>query len=169
MSVSRDLGMLLRSESSYGSTSCPQRVLVLGAGRDGIVETLLGAGVSERGLTLLDHGSDRARRLAWRFPEAAVLWASASQVAGIPGLDGTSFTTVVSSLPHRKLRAERVMPILDGITQHLGSGGLLLIDDDREGYRLVVDCLERIGCAGRMRCIPLGHASRSSDRARRRW
>src|SRR5262245_52870673 len=55
-------------------------ILELGAGTGVFTRALLGRGVRENDLTLVEYGSDFMRALQLRFPQARVLWMDAAQL-----------------------------------------------------------------------------------------
>jgi phospholipid N-methyltransferase len=90
---SQNLAEFITSE--IGPEDAP--VLELGAGTGSFSYALLDRGVPESRLVLVDYGSDFARLLQLRFPEARVLWCDASKLQQVPNLP--LFGAVISGLP----------------------------------------------------------------------
>src|SRR5882757_5745911 len=98
-------------------------VLELGAGTGVFTRALLGRGVRESDLTLVEYGSDFMRVLQHRFPQARVLWMDASQLASYDLFPGAILGAVVSGLPLLSLSPRKVMSILAGAFGYLRPTG----------------------------------------------
>jgi phospholipid N-methyltransferase len=97
-------------------------VLELGPGTGAFTRAILARGVEERDLTLVEFGSDFARLLQFRFPEAKVLWMDAAWL-GRTELTRGPFGAVVSGLPLLSMPSRKVMAIMAGAFAHLRPGG----------------------------------------------
>jgi phospholipid N-methyltransferase len=112
------LADLITSEISPSSAP----VLELGPGTGVFTRALLERGVSESDLTLIEYGSDFARRLDRQFPSARVMWMDAAQL-GRPNLfDGAFFGAVISGLPLLSMPPKSIMAILAGAFAHMRPG-----------------------------------------------
>lgn len=98
-------------------------ILELGAGTGVFTRALLGRGVRESDLTLVEYGSDFMRMLQLRFPHARVLWMDASQLGQYQLFDGAPVGAVVSGLPLLSMSPRKVMAILSGAFKYLRAGG----------------------------------------------
>ncbi|GGC59401.1 class I SAM-dependent methyltransferase [Chelatococcus reniformis] len=87
-------------------------VLELGAGTGVFTRALLGRGVREDELTLIEYGSDFARLLQQRFPAARVLWMDASRLAQHRLYDGAPVGAVVSGLPLLNMSLRHIVGIM---------------------------------------------------------
>lgn len=99
------------------------RVLELGPGTGVFTRALLARGVAESELTLVEYGSDFARMLEFRFPQARVLWMDASQLARFELFDGAPVGAVVSGLPLLSMSPRKVIAILSGAFTYMRPGG----------------------------------------------
>jgi phospholipid N-methyltransferase len=97
-------------------------VLELGPGTGVFTRALLARGVSESDLTLIEYGSDFARRLNYRFPAARVMWMDAAHLGRPELFEGALFGTVVSGLPLLSMPPKRIMAILAGAFAHMRPG-----------------------------------------------
>jgi phospholipid N-methyltransferase len=98
-------------------------VLELGPGMGAFTRALLGRGVSESDLTLIEYGSDFVRLLSIRFPNARVLWMDAAWLAREKIFEGAPLGAVVSGLPLLAMPPRKVMAILAGAFGYLRPGG----------------------------------------------
>jgi phosphatidylethanolamine/phosphatidyl-N-methylethanolamine N-methyltransferase len=97
-------------------------VLELGPGTGVFTRALLARGVRESDLTLIEYGSDFARMLELRFPEARVVWMDAARLSAHRIFDRTQ-GTVISGLPLLNMSPRKVTAILTGAFAHLRPGG----------------------------------------------
>lgn len=98
-------------------------VIELGPGTGVFTRALLARGVPERDLTLVEYGSEFARMLEFRFPEARVLWMDASQLARFELYAGTPVGAVVSGLPLLSMSPRKIVAILSGAFTYMRPGG----------------------------------------------
>jgi len=98
-------------------------VLELGAGTGVFTRALLGRGVRESDLTLVEYGSDFMRVLQHRFPQARVLWMDASQLGNYDLFPGANVGAVISGLPLLTMSPRKVMSILSGAFSHMRPTG----------------------------------------------
>ncbi len=98
-------------------------VIELGPGTGVFTARLLARGVTETQLTLVEYGSDFARLLQLRFPEARVMWMDAARLKTLAFEASHPPGAVVSGLPLLSLSVRKVISILDGAFHHLGPGG----------------------------------------------
>jgi phospholipid N-methyltransferase len=97
-------------------------VLELGPGTGVFTEALLARGVRESDLTLIEYGSDFARMLELRFPQARIFWMDAARLSAHRIIDRTQ-GTIVSGLPLLNMSPRKVTAILTGAFAHLRPGG----------------------------------------------
>lgn len=98
-------------------------VIELGPGTGVFTGRLLERGVAEANLTLIEYGSDFARLLQVRFPDARVLWMDAARLKTIALEVPQSIGAVVSGLPLLSFSPRKVIAVLDGAFHHLGPAG----------------------------------------------
>jgi phospholipid N-methyltransferase len=98
-------------------------VIELGPGTGVFTRALLARGVPERQLALIEYGSDFARVLQFRFPQATVLWMDASRMDSIKLFGGEPAGAVVSGLPLLSMSARKAMAVLSGAFNQLRPGG----------------------------------------------
>jgi phosphatidylethanolamine/phosphatidyl-N-methylethanolamine N-methyltransferase len=98
-------------------------VLELGAGTGAFTRALLARGIREGDLTIIEYGSDFARILRQRFPEARVLRMNAAQLANHDLFPGATVGAVVSGLPLLSMSPRKVMSILSGAFNYVRPGG----------------------------------------------
>lgn len=98
-------------------------VLELGPGTGVFTRALLGRGVPESDLTLIECGADFARMLEDRFPAARVLEMDAAHLVHHQIYIGTPVEAVVSGLPLLSIPARKVMSILAGAFTYLRPEG----------------------------------------------
>ena len=89
-------------------------VLELGPGTGAFTRVLLGRGVDESDLTLVEYGADFARLLQLRFPRARVLQLDASRLTGQRLFGDAKVGAVVSGLPLLSMPPRKIMAILSG-------------------------------------------------------
>jgi len=112
------LANLITSEISPSSGP----VLELGPGTGVFTRALLERGVSESDLTLIEYGSDFARRLNRQFPSARVMWMDAAQLGRANLFDGAPFGAAISGLPLLSMRPRSILAILAGAFSHMRPG-----------------------------------------------
>jgi len=95
-------------------------VIELGPGTGVFTRALLECGVPERQLALIEYGSDFARALQFRFPQATVLWMDA---AGLTSVRLFPAGAVVSGLPLLTMPPRKIIAVLSGAFGHLRAGG----------------------------------------------
>lgn len=98
-------------------------VLELGPGTGAFTRALLGRGVAEDRLTLVELDDRFASMLALRFPRARLLRADASGLAPLLAGDVELFGAVVSGLPLLSMPADKVTAILGTAFSRLRSDG----------------------------------------------
>lgn len=98
-------------------------ILELGAGTGVFTRALLGRGVPESDLTLVEYGSDFMRLLQLRFPQARVLWMDASQLASHKIYSDAVVGAVVSGLPLLAMSPRKQISILSGAFKYIRPGG----------------------------------------------
>lgn len=98
-------------------------VLELGPGTGVFTRALLARGIRERDLTLVEYGSDFARDLQHRFPQARVLWMDATELARYDLYPGATVAAVVSGLPLLSMPPRKVAAILSGAFAYLRPAG----------------------------------------------
>ncbi|TCR68405.1 phospholipid N-methyltransferase [Bosea sp. BK604] len=98
-------------------------VLELGPGTGAFTRALLERGLRENDLTLVEYGSDFARLLEHRFPQARVLWMDASQLASYDLFPAANVAAVVSGLPLLSMPPRKIMAILAGAFLSIRPGG----------------------------------------------
>jgi phosphatidylethanolamine/phosphatidyl-N-methylethanolamine N-methyltransferase len=111
------LARLMTSEISAATGP----VLELGPGTGIFTQALLGRGVLESDLTLIEYGSDFMRVLQMRFPHARVLWMDAAWISS-HNLFSDPVGAVVSGLPLLTMSPRKVMAILTGTFSNLRPG-----------------------------------------------
>ncbi|MGY3544806.1 MULTISPECIES: class I SAM-dependent methyltransferase [unclassified Bradyrhizobium] len=100
-------------------------VLELGPGTGIFTEALLARGVRQTDLTLIESGSDFARVLRLRFPEARVLRMDAARLGVSRLLGNAPLGCAISGLPLLNMSARKVTAILIGVFSLLRNGGAL--------------------------------------------
>ncbi|MGL4290772.1 MAG: class I SAM-dependent methyltransferase [Phreatobacter sp.] len=98
-------------------------VIELGPGTGVFTRALLGRGVGEDDLTLIEYGSDFTRMLQLRFPRARVLWMDAAQLGRFNLYAGAPVGAVVSGLPLLSMSPRKVTAILQGAFSYVRPGG----------------------------------------------
>lgn len=117
----RALAELITSEV----TEAAGPIIELGPGTGVFTQALLDRGVREEDLTLVEFGSDFARRLSARFPEARVLCMDAGRLGQHSLYEGAPVGAVISGLPLLSMRPRKVMAILDGTFSYMQPRGAL--------------------------------------------
>lgn len=100
------------------------RVIELGPGTGVFTARLLARGVAEADLTLIEYGSDFARLLQLRFPDARVMWMDAARLRTVAFETPQPVGAIVSGLPLLSFSPRKVIAILDGAFHHLRPGGM---------------------------------------------
>jgi phosphatidylethanolamine/phosphatidyl-N-methylethanolamine N-methyltransferase len=98
-------------------------VIELGPGTGVFTRVLLERGVPEDQLALIEYGSDFARDLNYRFPQATVLWMDAAALGSVRLFGGAPAGAVVSGLPLLAMSPRKTMAVLSGAFGHLRQGG----------------------------------------------
>jgi phospholipid N-methyltransferase len=98
-------------------------VLELGGGTGAFTRALLARGIREGDLTIVEFGSDFARLLQQRFPEARVLRMNAAKLADVDLFPGAAVGAVVSGLPLLSMSPRTIMSILSGAFTYVRPGG----------------------------------------------
>ncbi|SDR60008.1 Phospholipid N-methyltransferase [Rhizobiales bacterium GAS191] len=98
-------------------------VMELGPGTGPFTYALLDRGVREHDLTLVEYGSDFARLLQQRFPQARVLWMDAAQLADHKLFENAPLGAVISGLGILTMPPQKVIAILSGAFGYLRAGG----------------------------------------------
>ncbi|MGV2102538.1 class I SAM-dependent methyltransferase [Rhizobium sp. 21-4511-3d] len=113
----RSLGQLITQEID---PACG-RVIELGPGTGVFTRALIGRGVAESDLVLIEKGREFTGMLAERFPQAAIVESDAAKIGQLE-LGGPA-GAVVSGLPLLSMPPRQVMSILAGAFRHLGNQG----------------------------------------------
>jgi len=98
-------------------------VIELGPGTGAFTRALLGRGVPESRLALVEAGPDFAALLRQRYPAAQVLCMDAARLGTADPFDGEKVGAVVSGLPVLSMPPKTVIGILDGAFRHLRPDG----------------------------------------------
>ena len=98
-------------------------VIELGPGTGAFTRALIGRGVPESRLALVEAGPDFADLLRDRFPAAQVLCMSAARLGAVDPFGGEKAGAVVSGLPVLSMPPRTVIAILDGAFHHLRPDG----------------------------------------------
>jgi phosphatidylethanolamine/phosphatidyl-N-methylethanolamine N-methyltransferase len=98
-------------------------VIELGPGTGVFTYALLERGVAERDLTLVEFGSDFARLLEIRFPEAHVRQMDAARLREAALFQTATVGAVISGLPVLSMPPRKVLAILTGAFGYLRPGG----------------------------------------------
>ncbi|WP_343715601.1 VTT domain-containing protein [Inquilinus sp.] len=107
--------------AEIGPESAP--VIELGPGTGAFTRALIGRGVPESRLALVEAGPDFAALLRDRFPEAQVLCMNAARLGSADPFDGEKAGAVVSGLPVLSMPPKIVIGILNGAFGHLRPDG----------------------------------------------
>jgi phosphatidylethanolamine/phosphatidyl-N-methylethanolamine N-methyltransferase len=113
------LAELITSEITPASAP----VIELGPGTGVFTKALLGRGVPEEQLVLVESNAEFARILASRFPTAQVLGMDAAKLRQVDLFNGGRAGAVVSGLPLRTMPREKIGATLDGAFGHLRPDG----------------------------------------------
>ncbi|WP_413207420.1 class I SAM-dependent methyltransferase [Rhodospirillum sp. A1_3_36] len=100
-------------------------VLELGPGTGVFTRALLGRGVAEADLTLVETGPDFARLLQRRFPQARVFCMDAARLGRGQLFAEPVVGAAVSGLPLLSMSTRKTMGILSGTFSYLQPGGAL--------------------------------------------
>ena len=106
-------------------TASDKSVIELGPGTGAFTEALIGRGVPEHRLVLVEADQAFAKTLAARFPRARVLAMDATHLGDVPDLFDEPAGAILSGLPLLSMPVETVETILRGAFRHLGPGGAL--------------------------------------------
>lgn len=107
--------------AEIGPHSAP--VIELGPGTGAFTRALVGRGVPESRLALIEAGPDFADLLRQRYPAAEVLCMNATALGSAELFDGEKAGAVVSGLPVLSMPPKAVIAILDGAFSHLRPEG----------------------------------------------
>ena len=100
-------------------------IIELGPGTGTFTQALIGRGVPEHAITLIEADATFAKNLRVRFPQARVLAMDATNLEQMATPVGGAAGAVVSGLPLLSLPPDRVVSILRGVFRHLRQGGAL--------------------------------------------
>ncbi|WP_420963745.1 class I SAM-dependent methyltransferase [Brucella sp. IR073] len=98
-------------------------VIELGPGTGVFTRTMLGRGVDERDLTLIEFDPDFAALLRKRFPSARIINMDAADLTREALYEGPQAQAVVSGLPLLSMPPRKVIAILRGSFYYLKRGG----------------------------------------------
>lgn len=98
-------------------------VLELGPGTGVFTQALLARGVRQQDLTLVEYGSDFARLLQMRFPDARVLWMDATLLDRHELFPNAPVGAVVCGLGFLNMPQEKIAAIVKGAFGYLRPGG----------------------------------------------
>ncbi len=98
-------------------------VMELGPGTGVFTRAILERGIAEADLTLVEYGSDFARSLESRFPQARVLQMDAARLGQRRLYEDAPLGAVVSGLPMLSFSPRMIMSILSGVFQYMRPGG----------------------------------------------
>lgn len=98
-------------------------VIELGPGTGVFTRALVGKGIPERDLTLIEYESDFARLLRQRFPRARVLCMDAARLRHTTVAEAASVGAVVSGLGLPLMPPRKIVAIVAGAFRHLRPGG----------------------------------------------
>lgn len=115
----RALARLITSEIAESSGP----VIELGAGTGVFTRALLGRGIPEGQLALVEADPQLAHLLRRRFPAAQVLSMGAAQLRRVDPFEGHAAGSVVSGLPLLSMSRREIVRILRGSFRRLRSGG----------------------------------------------
>lgn len=116
-------GPAVSSLMVQGITAETGPVIELGPGTGVFTRALLGRGVRQQNLTLIEYGSEFIPLLQRRFPGARVLWMDAAWLRREKLFEGAPVGAVVSGLGLLTMPPEKVFAILDGSFAYLRPGG----------------------------------------------
>lgn len=98
-------------------------VIELGPGTGVFTRALIGQGVAESDLAMVEKGAEFAEVLARRFPRAALLCIDAAEIGGAALPFTVPVGAVVSGLPLLSIPAAKVSSILAGSFAHMRADG----------------------------------------------
>jgi phospholipid N-methyltransferase len=113
------LGQLMTREIARGDGP----ILELGPGTGVFTRALLARGIRESDLTLVEAGSDFARVLEVRFPQARIFWMDAAHLGRYEIFPEACVAAVVSGLPLLSMSPRKVTYILSGAFAYIRPGG----------------------------------------------
>jgi phospholipid N-methyltransferase len=116
-------GMALSRLITRDITTETGPVIELGPGTGVFTYALLERGVAERDLALVEFGSDFARLLEMRFPEARVRQMDAARLREAALFRTATVGAVISGLPVFSMPPRKVIGILTGAFGYLRPGG----------------------------------------------
>ncbi|MEO5756664.1 MAG: methyltransferase domain-containing protein [Mesorhizobium sp.] len=100
-------------------------VLELGPGTGPFTRALLGRGVREQDLTLIESDPDFVALLKRRFPAARIFEMDAVGLRHLPLYEGPMLGAAVSGLPFLLISPRQTLAILEGVFANLRPGGAL--------------------------------------------
>lgn len=141
--------------AEIGSHTGP--VIEFGPGTGVFTRALLGCGVAERDLVLVEKGTEFAALLRARFPQATVLCTDAAAIGRADLPFDVPAGAVVSGLPLLSMKPRTIFAILAGAFSHLRGGGAFY--QFTYGPRCPVPgpLLERLG----LKATHIGHTYRN--------
>uniref|UniRef100_Q07L00 Putative phospholipid N-methyltransferase n=1 Tax=Rhodopseudomonas palustris (strain BisA53) TaxID=316055 RepID=Q07L00_RHOP5 len=147
-------------------------VIELGPGTGVFTRALLGRGVRQQDLTLVEYGSDFIPLLQQRFPGARVLWMDAAWLHREKLFEGAPVGAVVSGLGLLTMPPEKVQAILRSAFFYLRPGGAFYQITYGPHCPVADAILDRLGlqatCIGRtFRNLPPASVYRISRRPQR--
>lgn len=120
-------GRALASLITQEISSATGPVIELGPGTGVITHALIERGVPEQDLTLVEYGSDFARLLQMRFPQARVLWMDAAALNRHVLFQEASIGAVVCGLGILNMEQRKVAEILRGAFRFLRPDGAFFL------------------------------------------
>ena len=118
-------GPALAELIACGVTRSSGPVIELGAGTGVFTRALLGRGVREEDLTLVEYRPDFVRLLRERFPKARVLRMDATRLRQFQLFENAPVGAVVSGLPLVNMQRRQIAAILAGAFSYIRPGGSL--------------------------------------------
>jgi phosphatidylethanolamine/phosphatidyl-N-methylethanolamine N-methyltransferase len=115
----RALSSLMTAEISAKTGT----VIELGPGTGVFTDALIGRGVAEENLVLIEYGAEFANQLSHRYPSATTVQMDAAQLRKLPFRGSAPVGAVVSGLPVLSMPTRKVHAILEGAFWHLGRRG----------------------------------------------
>ena len=112
------LGKAITAEITRASAP----VIELGPGTGVFTHAILGRGVPENRITLLEYDPRFAELLRLRFPAARVLCGDAARLRRLEPFDGERAGAVLSGLPLLSMSPKKILGILEGAFTHLRPG-----------------------------------------------
>ncbi len=98
-------------------------IIELGPGTGVFTRALLGRGLRETDLTLVEANPEFAKMLQGRFPQARILCMDAARLGESGWFENAPVGAVVSGLPLLNMSPKTVMSIMAGAFSHLRPGG----------------------------------------------